>query len=446
MDGALQASGLIDEVTTFASERPDLSANRKQAGSQVQPASAQIGKQLTDPKKAIETAPMPSPPVEETAAPPPAHGWGTFAVDGPMPDPLHEHFYVKAEYLYWAMKSYHIPPLVTAGSATDAVPGALGQPNTVILFGNSDIDGGLHSGLRLSAGYWFDMWCEDGIDANGFFLGEKTKQFSASSSGTPVIARPFFDVNPANRGEFSEIVSFPGSPGSVDVNAPSRFFGAEANYRTRLCCGCDYRVDLLAGFRFLNLDEDLRIDENVMIGNTPALQQLKIANQIGSGFDDFHTMNQFYGPQVGVAAEKNWGNWSLEGRAKLALGVTAEEVRINGAQTFTPNSALNAVGDLLALPSNIGSASRARFAAVPELDFNVGYQFNDHLRAFLGYDFLYWSSVVRPGDQIDTALDSATIPHFAPGETPSGLNRPALPFKGSDFWAQGFTFGIEFRW
>jgi hypothetical protein len=106
-----------------------------------------------------------------------------------------------------------------------------------------------------------------------------------------------------------------------------------------------------------------------------------------------------------------------------------------------------AVGGLLALPTNIGHFSRDRFSVVPEIGVNLGYQLTDHLRAYVGYNFLYWTNVVRPGAQIDRVLDVTLIPNFpVPGAVPTGQNRPMVPFKENDFWAQGINFGLEFRW
>ena len=85
---------------------------------------------------------------------------------------------------------------------------------------------------------------------------------------------------------------------------------------------------------------------------------------------------------------------------------------------------------------------------VPETELNVGYQLTPHARAFVGYDLLYWSTVVRPGDQIDPVLDVTQIPNFAllHGQTPTNQGRPLVPFKESGFWAQGMNIGIEFRY
>jgi hypothetical protein len=114
--------------------------------------------------------------------------------------------------------------------------------------------------------------------------------------------------------------------------------------------------------------------------------------------------------------------------------------------TFANGVNQNFVGGLLAERSNIGSFHRDRFSVVPEVDLKVGYQLTDHVKVFAGYDFLYWSSVVRPGQQIDRTIDETLIPNFNSGATPAGQNRPMVLFRESDFWAQGLTLGLEFRY
>ena len=79
---------------------------------------------------------------------------------------------------------------------------------------------------------------------------------------------------------------------------------------------------------------------------------------------------------------------------------------------------------------------------VPEVGINLGYQFTNHIRGFIGYNFLYWSNVVRPGNQIDQAVN----PNLIPPSIPGGPSRPTFDFHGSDFWAQGINFGLDIRW
>ena len=86
-------------------------------------------------------------------------------------------------------------------------------------------------------------------------------------------------------------------------------------------------------------------------------------------------------------------------------------------------------------------------ARIPEITGTVGYQFTDRLRCFVGYNVMYWSSVVRPGDQINRIINPSQIPGFGTGITPGPGSpaQPAFAFRSSDFWAQGITFGLEWR-
>jgi hypothetical protein len=92
----------------------------------------------------------------------------------------------------------------------------------------------------------------------------------------------------------------------------------------------------------------------------------------------------------------------------------------------------------------MGTYSRDRFAVVPEASATLGYQLARGLRMTVGYTFIFLSRVARPGDQIDLALNPNLFP---PEEDPfSGPLRPAFPFRDSRFWAQGISFGLEYRW
>jgi hypothetical protein len=102
-----------------------------------------------------------------------------------------------------------------------------------------------------------------GIEASYFFLGSRSNDFTANSSGTPgspVLARPFFDVSSGLPN--SELIAFPGlASGIVGVHSTTRLQGPEANLICNLCCSCGdccgpargYRVDLIGGFRYLDL-------------------------------------------------------------------------------------------------------------------------------------------------------------------------------------------------
>jgi len=167
----------------------------------------------------------------------------------------------------------------------------------------------------------------------------------------------------------------------------------------------------------------------------------------GGGFlvsDRFTTRNRFYGGQVGLDTELRRGRWFLDLKGKIALGSNNQVVNINGNTIITdPRTGTTALtGGLLALSTNSGHFTREMFAVAPEGTINVGYQISENVRAYVGYNLLYISDVVRPANQIDRAVNT----NFLPPATPSLPVRPAFVFKGTDFWAQGLNFGLEFRY
>jgi hypothetical protein len=348
--------------------------------------------------------------------------------------------YVSGEYLLWWIKDSHFPPLVTTAPAGST--GVLGAPGTTVLFGG-DVDNEERSGGRFTAGYWFDNCRTLALETTVFFLANRNVNFSADSNTFPVLARPFFNLNSGT--EFSEVTTSPGlGTGNININTFSRMWGAELNLRYNVCDCCRWRFDLLGGFRYLSLREGLNIQENIL-ANAAAPVFAGDTIQVN---DDFNTRNQFYGGQIGYRLGWTWNRWSIDWLAKVALGDTHQVVNIQGNQLITtPGGATSFFnGGLLALGSNSGSFSRDQFTVVPETDLILGFRVTNHVRLLIGYSFLYWNNVARPGDQIDRVIDVSRIPNTGLQVTPAAQTRPTLQFKGSEFWAQGMSFGLEFTW
>lgn len=386
-------------------------------------------------------------------------------------------FWGSAEFLLWWIKQGQVPPLATAGTLNSG--GTLG-PGTTTLFGG-DQDYGVRPGGRFTIGYWFDCDQTEGIEGSYFFLNGPADNFSVSSSDLPgsmLLARPFFNVISGLQDR--QLISFPGIiGGSIGISSNSQLQGAELNLLCNrcYCCnecrqttgcqtggcettgcqtgGCEtggsyksgHRVDLIAGFRYFGLDEDLGITENLTFLPTAPSPPF-VPGETLAVFDRFETRNTFYGGQIGARGEWWRGRWFVNVLGKVALGNMHQEVRINGTTVFTnPGGApVSQQGGLLALPTNIGSYSRDQFAVVPEIGINVGRQLTCHLRVFAGYTFMYWSSVVRPGDQIDFGVNTTQLPTATGPGTLVGAARPAFAFHDTDFWAQGINFGMELRW
>jgi hypothetical protein len=348
-------------------------------------------------------------------------------------------FSARAEYLYWWTKSGQSPSLLTTGSSKDARPGALGSPNTRVLYGG-EIDFDDRHGGRFSLGWTLDETNLLGIEAGYFFLGSRTVGIEMNSPGSPVLARPFFDE--VNQRQDSSLIAFPGLvQGSASVAARNELDGAEANLSANLWQTHRLRLDLLVGFRYLSLTEDLHITEvSKVVGKGPFTGRTITLS------DRFDADNSFYGGQIGLRSDWRWKRLHLGLLAKVALGSSHEVIEIHGRTAIDTAPATVTSAGLLALSSNGGRYARDHFAVVPELGINLAVQITDRLQAFIGYTYLYWSQVARPGDQADPHLNPGLVPTSTTFNVPGGPSRPAFSFRDADFWAQGINIGMEFRY
>ena len=362
--------------------------------------------------------------------------------------PAADRTWASAEYLLWSISRVGTPPLLT--TSPQSSQGILGGPGTTTLFGGT-VPFPYFSGGRFSAGYWFDDERTYGIESSFFFLGQNSAQYSANSNGNPLLARPFY--NALTGANASELVANLGTgnslvtplAGRATITLPSQLLGADLNgvfnVYSNFSSFDSLRLDLLGGFRFLYLNEGLNVEEDLQVGSASPLfpgAALRVT-------DNFSTRNYFYGGQIGARVRYDFRAWELGACGKLALGVTQQQATINGSTyvnspTMPPAQTFN--GGLLALSSNIGSYSRDVFSVVPEIDFTLGYHLTDKIKVFAGYSFLYWTGVARPGDQIDFRVNTNQIPPSIPG----GPHLPAFSFRGSDFWTQGISIGLELRY
>jgi hypothetical protein len=292
--------------------------------------------------------------------------------------------------------------LVTAGVPSNA--GVLGPASPQTLFQGGDVDSGARSGGRFRLGLWFWDSQVIGLEGGYFFLGDHSVTLAAGQE----------DSSP------------PGTPpGVYQVSLSSLLQCAELNAVANVTRSGPFRLDFLGGFRYLQLDETLHAEQDFISADQ---------SELDTWDDEFHTHNHFYGGQIGARAEWVWDRLVVDVSGKVALGVTNQQVALNGGLTraiATPG--MDAFGNpvqnvqvvqgsnsgLLAQPD---SYSCNHFTVVPEVNLDVGYQFTRWFRATLGYSFLYWSSVARPGDQV------------------SGVPRM------TGFWAQGLNCGLGFSY
>jgi hypothetical protein len=359
------------------------------------------------------------------------------------------------EYLLWFIQKGPIAPLVTtspAGTAT-AQAGVLGQPGTQVLIGGTDLDYGGLSGGRLAGGWWSDDARTFGIEARFFFLGEKTKSFPLTSdnSGNPILARPIFSVQAG--AESSELAAFPGTiASSLAISTSTELWGTEVNLLEELydahgpAC-----IHFLLGFLYLDLHENLQIAQagTVLANNVVGFNGAAVAlgNQLVLT-DSFDARSQFYGVQAGFQGEFVRGRLLIDWAAKLGVGDSHRLSTIMGStKLIAPDgTAAAAPGGLLALPSNIGAHSDDDFAFTMQAAIKLKWLVTQHITAGIGYDFLLWDNVVRPGNQIDRTVDLRQVPSSLQFVANSNATRPDGTVHGHSFWAEGLAFEVGLRY
>jgi|GEM_PF-1081832 len=359
-------------------------------------------------------------------------------------------YYASAEFLLWWTRSAHLPPLLTTSSPQ--FQGIPGLGDTRVLFGGN-FGNTLHAGGRFALGRWFGDDQIRGVEGRLFFLGRTDSTFAATSAEYPVLARPFFNIN-VPFGPFSEVIASPGrGVGAAVIDLHNDVWGAEVNYRRNLWRSCCARLDALMGYRYFGMKERLGITESFISTGPNPVRINGIPVISGTISDVFRAENHFHGGQIGLAWEHRWGLWTFDARATVAFGNVTQLGEIDGGQTLSlaNGQTLRYAGGLLALPNaNIGRYTHNQFAVLPEVGVNIGYQLTSHMRLFVGYNFLYLGNALRPERMIDTTIDIARIPNFVVpggGTTPvAGLPRPAPLFRTNDFFVQGISFGLEFRW
>jgi hypothetical protein len=351
--------------------------------------------------------------------------------------------------LIWGVKSAPLPATLTtfaAGSpsAVTGFGGGLGIPGTTVL-SPDHLNFGPFGGGRFTVGHWLEAYPRLGFELDGFFLGSNSAGFGMTSNGaagsTP-LRIPFSNPPPGAGfppGASSFVLADPGfASGSQTIKSSLQLWGVEGNGLYRGFSQGPLDISLLFGFRYIDLREGLSIvsTENLFV---PA------ATFVGT--DNFSTGNQFFGAQIGIKAKQQFGQFDTSAVAKVALGDNYQTVSINGLSTNSGGfaSAALAPGGIFSQSTNIGQQSRNQFAVVPEAQVEVGYRLPDGVRLFANYDFMYINNVVRPGNQIDTAINfSSNTVINGVGTTLTGAARPAPLFNGSSFWAQGVRLGASY--
>lgn len=380
------------------------------------------------------------------------------------------------EYLLWKLKDAPTPPtqLTLPFTAT-----GLNQEQTTIGLPGASIDYGGRSGGRITLGYWFDTEHTCGLEASYFQFERRdgsiltAQQANLNLNVTIIQNIPVTTITAA--GPVVTIQQTPinvALPSTLTVAAsgaagPTDFWGGEINARSTRCYFGGLSIDLIGGFRFLTLAEEFLLNETITLqtanSNTlfvngpitsnagipaipPAVTGLQVVSNTAS-LNNISTRNTFYGAQAGASWDwRVFDRLSFQGWGKIGVGAMVESFSITSTTTTTSGAlgTTTVPGGILPVTGFLDQG-RTRYAVIPEFNLTLAYRLCDRVKATLGYNFLYMSSVLRPGDQI-AFNNSSTQINIAGTQNSVATVQPAFSIKDTDFWAQGLTVGLAFQY
>jgi len=340
-------------------------------------------------------------------------------------------FWASGEYMVSWYSPMNTPPLVqTIPSVLVNDPQAI--PATSFPSRPTVSYNGL-SGFRVNVGANFQ---KTGIDVGAFAIQQHTLNTSLANDGTPVfIGRPFIDsttgqpatLNISNPNQYS---------GGVTSSITSQVFGFEANVRRGWYTFLSDSTNLLAGFRYFDLQESIDVSSFSAFptGDTVAIS------------DSFRTHNSFYGGQIGFSTiyGGDQAGFGFAFTSKSGIGGVNQRVDIVGTNTINQSGVVTTeAGGLLARGFNSGSFSRGKFAYMQDMDVKLTYNFSSAFQVSLGYSLFYISSVVRAGDQVSPYINPNEI-RFINGGLPSVVGpQPTFAWNSHSFVIHGMTFGAK---
>ncbi|MCY2986936.1 MAG: BBP7 family outer membrane beta-barrel protein [Planctomycetota bacterium] len=344
------------------------------------------------------------------------------------------------EYLLWWRNGRYFPALVTTQPSDGTLPGA------TVLFGGGEIQEVARPGGRLEVGHWFDNNHCLGIGGHLVAIANAPVNMALTSDQLSFIARPFWDADPAwNVPRMQPIADTSiKQPGRIDLSTGSEVLASDVFVRWLLYRERWARLDFLLGYQFARIDENLVVNTYT---DGRAIDKIKAEIYVR---DEFSTRNEYNAGHFGLQGEYVRGRWGLELLAKFGFGTMREQVSISGlTKTVTgppPLGVAEKQMGLLALPTNINTYNQDSFCFMDDVGVKLAFCPVERLKLSVGYSLMYWSNVVRPGDQIDAFGNQPIIDTRQYQQPPPpGVTHPAFAFNTTSFMVHGLNLGLEVR-
>ncbi|QDV52559.1 BBP7 family outer membrane beta-barrel protein [Gimesia fumaroli] len=221
-----------------------------------------------------------------------------------------------------------------------------------------------------------------------------------------------FNVN----GELASNTNVYDTSYTVDLN--TEMVGTGVNYvLDSYLPGEGFRMRPLFGFRVISLRENMNqvgVDSGGGIG-TPRTTTIysKVENRV-------------FGPSIGARAEFRHSRFSIGAEPKFTFGFNRNTNQVRTNQLFEATD-----------PTFVSVQKNNEFSPTFQLSLYAKLNVNDHLRCFIGYDYLFIGQISRAFNIIDYNEDRAAT-------------NPAVGTKvrqeNSGFTTDGLTAGIELVW
>ncbi|MCH9653614.1 MAG: BBP7 family outer membrane beta-barrel protein [Planctomycetes bacterium] len=202
------------------------------------------------------------------------------------------------------------------------------------------------------------------------------------------------------------------------VNMNTEMVGTGVNYiLDPFLPGDGFHMQPLFGFRVISLRERLSqvgIDsgDGLAVGRTSVIES-KVENRV-------------FGPSIGARAEYKNSRFSIGAEPKFTFGFNRNTNQVATEQLFVATD-----------PRIVTVDKNNEFSPTFQLSVYAKLNVNEHLRCFVGYDFLFIGQISRAYNVIDYN-ESPTS-----GEEATGTR---VRQDNSDFTADGITAGIELVW
>ncbi|WP_020470168.1 BBP7 family outer membrane beta-barrel protein [Zavarzinella formosa] len=363
-----------------------------------------------------------------------------------------ERVWLRGEYLLWLTVSgkllklaqafnFELPPVASRLVSGESVgPVSLHQP-----FGSD------RQGYRLTAGAWLDNEQTIGVEGSLTYLTRSPGRLIFQPGDRAVLGDTLgLSVGvPAIQGRPPKIVVVPVQvpdlvKGGLSLELGAKtLFGGELAGRFGLVEGDGWRIDGLAGYRYLDYRESLR----AVAGVVTVAKFLNPGTAIVSR-DEITTKNSYNGFLLGFQADATWNDWTLTIRPRVSIAVADREVTREGlTQIILPGGGrlVKQEGTYL-LKQDMGDFRANEVTALPELDLGLSYAVTSNLRLFAGTSALFLPVVAKANNQLQLGIRPDRLPAGMATKLDSlpPLNSGEPPIR-NNLLLISMSLGMEFR-